>query len=67
MLKKIKIHITKKEKLVLFPHGTRIKPSSNVNIKPGIFAIYKNLNVPIVPVDESPPLFLRDIDLVVAL
>ena len=50
MLKKIKIHITKNEKLVLFPHGTRIKPSSNVNIKPGIFAIYKNLNVPIVPV-----------------
>ena len=38
------------KKLVLFPHGTRIKPFSNVNIKPGIFAIYKHLNIPIVPV-----------------
>ena len=50
MLKKIKIHIEKNESLVLFPHGTRIKPFSNVKIKPGIFAIYKHLNVPIVPV-----------------
>lgn len=50
MLKKIKLYLKKKESLVLFPHGTRVKPFSNVNIKPGIYALYKHLNIPVVPV-----------------
>ncbi|MDG2001262.1 MAG: lysophospholipid acyltransferase family protein [Alphaproteobacteria bacterium] len=50
MLKKIKFLITKKENLVLFPHGTRVKYSAKVNIKPGIYAIYKHLKIPIIPV-----------------
>jgi len=50
MLKKIKKNLAKKENLVLFPHGTRVKSYSNVNIKPGIYAIYKHLNIPVVPV-----------------
>ena len=50
MLKKIKKNLAKKENLVLFPHGTRVKSHSNVNIKPGIYAIYKHLNIPVVPV-----------------
>ena len=50
MLKKIKKSLLKKENLVLFPHGTRVKPLSSINIKPGIYAIYKHLNIPVVPV-----------------
>ena len=50
MLKKIKLLLTKKENLVLFPHGTRVKYRAKVNIKPGIYAIYKHLKLPIIPV-----------------
>lgn len=50
MLKKIKFILTKKENLVLFPHGTRVKYRAKVNIKPGIYAIYKHLKIPIIPV-----------------
>ena len=50
MLKKIKLSLTRNESLVLFPHGTRIKPKENIDIKSGIYAIYKHLNIPIVPV-----------------
>ncbi len=50
MLKKIQLSLTRKESLVLFPHGTRVQPNKNIDIKPGIYAIYKHLNVPIVPV-----------------
>ena len=50
MLKKIKFLLTKKVNLVLFPHGTRVKYLTKVNIKPGIYAIYKHLTVPIIPV-----------------
>ena len=50
MLKKIKLLLTKKENLVLFPHGTRVKYRAKVNIKPGIYAIYKHLKIPIIPV-----------------
>ena len=50
MLKKIKLLLTKKENLVLFPHGTRLKYRAKVNIKPGIYAIYKHLKLPIIPV-----------------
>lgn len=50
MLKKIKFNLSRQENLVLFPHGTRIKPCSNISVKPGIYALYKNLNLPIIPV-----------------
>ena len=50
MLKKIKLLLTKKENLVLFPHGTRVKYRAKVHIKPGIYAIYKHLKLPIIPV-----------------
>ena len=50
MLRKIKLCFSKKESVVLFPHGTRVKPYTNIDIKPGIYAIYKHLNIPIVPV-----------------
>ena len=53
LLKKIKCNLAIKQNLVLFPHGTRVRPLKKVRIKPGIYAIYKHLNIPIVPVYMS--------------
>ena len=45
MLKKIKNNLNKNESIVIFPHGTRVKASANVEIKSGIYALYKHLNI----------------------
>ena len=36
--------------MIIFPHGTRIKPEQRIKIKPGIFAIYRHTESIIVPV-----------------
>jgi len=36
--------------VIIFPHGTRVKPGHKVDVKSGIYAFYKYLNVPITPV-----------------
>ena len=53
MLKKIKNNLNKNESIVIFPHGTRVKASANVEIKSGIYALYKHLNIKIIPVHMS--------------
>jgi 1-acyl-sn-glycerol-3-phosphate acyltransferase len=53
MLKKIQNHLSDDESAVIFPHGTRVKPDTYVNIKSGIYALYKNLNIAIIPVYMS--------------
>ena len=53
MLKKIKNNLNKNESIVIFPHGTRVKASANVEIKSGIYALYKHLNITIIPVHMS--------------
>ena len=50
MMKKINSCLINNESIVLFPHGTRVKPSSIIDIKSGVYAIYKYLNIPIIPV-----------------
>jgi len=50
MLKKTKDHLSSIESVVIPPHGTRAKSKTHVNIKSGIYALYKNLNIPIIPV-----------------
>lgn len=50
MMKKINECLKNNESIVLFPHGTRINKSSIIEIKSGVYAIYKYLNVPIIPV-----------------
>lgn len=35
---------------VIFPQGTRVKPGQNVNYKRGVINLYKDLQLPIVPV-----------------
>ena len=53
MLKKIKNNLKCTESVVIFPHGTRVKPGLKENIKPGIYALYKHLNIAIIPVYMS--------------
>ena len=53
MLKNIQNNLKSFESVVIFPHGTRVKPENRVNIKPGIYALYKHLNIAIVPVYMS--------------
>ncbi len=36
--------------LVIFPEGTRLKPGQHEPLKPGIALLYKDLNIPCVPV-----------------
>ena len=53
MLKKIQNNLKSFESVVIFPHGTRVKPANKANIKSGIYALYKHLNIAIVPVYMS--------------
>ena len=42
--------IEKKHSILIFPNGTRQNPSENTEYKVGLFALYKSLNLPVVPV-----------------
>ena len=53
MLKKIRNNLRSFEGVVIFPHGTRVKSGAKVDIKSGIYALYKNLDIPIIPVYMS--------------
>lgn len=50
MLKEVENKLLENNKLIIFPHGTRIKPEQRIKIKPGIFAIYRHTESIIVPV-----------------
>ena len=53
MLKKIQNNLKSFESVVIFPHGTRVNAGTKVNIKSGIYALYKHLNITIIPVYMS--------------
>ena len=53
MLKKIQNNLNIFESVVIFPHGTRVESATKVNIKSGIYALYKHSNIPIIPVYMS--------------
>ena len=42
--------LIEKRKLIIFPHGTRVKADQEYPIKKGVYKIYKNLNIPCIPV-----------------
>ena len=49
--RKISHNILKdKRKLIIFPHGTRVAVDKEYPIKKGVYRIYKNLNIPCIPV-----------------
>ncbi len=39
-----------KRQLIIFPEGTRVDPGQKADYKPGIAALYREINVPVVPV-----------------
>ena len=53
MLKKIKNNLKSTESIVIFPHGTRVECEAKVDIKSGVYALYKHLNIVIIPVYMS--------------
>lgn len=50
MLNKVSNYVNSGLNIIIFPHGTRVKPESKVSVQSGIYAFYKYLNRPIVPV-----------------
>lgn len=50
MLRDGKERIAEGRTIVIFPEGTRMKPGSAPQYHPGIIALYKQLDVPVVPV-----------------
>ena len=50
MLNKVEEKLMTNTKLIIFPHGTRIKVGQSKKIQSGIYAIYKYIDTSIVPV-----------------
>lgn len=50
LLRQAKDRIQKKRSIIIFPEGTRSLPGTHHAYKKGIYILYKNLNVPVVPV-----------------
>ncbi len=38
------------DNLIIFPQGTRIKPGEKSKFLPGVYAIYKHLDLPVIPI-----------------
>jgi 1-acyl-sn-glycerol-3-phosphate acyltransferase len=45
--------------IVIFPQGTRVAPDADAPYQPGVVALYRHLNVPVVPVALNSGLFWR--------
>lgn len=57
MLKDSKSHFEKGESILIFPQGHRVCPFESYPVKPGIYALYRHLNCPVVPVTLNTGLF----------
>ena len=50
MVSKVKDYLSLGLNVIIFPHGTRVESGKNNRIKSGIYAFYKYLDKPIIPV-----------------
>lgn len=50
LLQSGKIAVARNENILIFPNGTRSSDDIHTEYKSGIFALYKNLNIPVIPV-----------------
>jgi len=57
MLKDVKKRIAEGRSVVIFPEGTRVKPGTCGEYKPGLVFLAQNLNVPVVPIALNTGLF----------
>lgn len=49
ILKFGKIAFQKKQSILIFPNGTRQSPDEHTEYKSGVFALYKSLEIPVIP------------------
>lgn len=52
-----KTELAKNRSIVIFPEGTRKRPGAPADYQPGILALYKQLNVPVVPIALNSGIF----------
>ncbi|MBP3347081.1 MAG: 1-acyl-sn-glycerol-3-phosphate acyltransferase [Alphaproteobacteria bacterium] len=57
MLKESKKRVAKGRPIMIFPEGTRTKPETTTQYKPGVAFLYQNLGLPVVPVALNTGLF----------
>ena len=57
MLDEAKIRVQKGRPIIIFPEGTRTKPETTTQYKPGVAFLYQNLKLPVVPVALNTGLF----------
>ncbi|MFN7662469.1 MAG: lysophospholipid acyltransferase family protein [Alphaproteobacteria bacterium] len=50
LIKQTKDRVARHRSVIIFPEGTRSAPGTHNPYKKGIYVLYKNLNVPVVPV-----------------
>lgn len=57
MLRDAKKHFETGESILIFPQGHRASPFVTYPVKPGIYALYRHLNCPVIPVTLNTGLF----------
>ena len=50
IINKTKFAMKDKRSVLIFPHGTRVKPQSKIKIQSGIITLYKHLDVKVIPI-----------------
>jgi len=50
MVRAAKVALSKKRSIIIFPEGTRVNIDTKKKYHPGVYALYKMLDVPVVPV-----------------
>ena len=53
MVNKVREYANSGKNIIIFPHGTRIGVGQNIRVQSGIFAFYKYLDKPIIPIHIS--------------
>ncbi|MDR1026449.1 MAG: 1-acyl-sn-glycerol-3-phosphate acyltransferase [Lactobacillus sp.] len=59
MLEESKKAIKKNRPIIIFPEGTRMKPGAPCNYKPGVYFMYENLDLPVIPVALNTGMFWK--------
>ncbi len=50
MVAQAKEHLAKQRQIIVFPEGTRVRPGEKKPYKSGIYALYKDTGMPVIPV-----------------
>jgi 1-acyl-sn-glycerol-3-phosphate acyltransferase len=50
MIRDARAMVARNRSVVIFPEGTRIRPGERLPYQPGVFALYRDLGLPLVPI-----------------